>query len=153
MNIYSKFKTDENAETNGVWVDIGDGASVKVARLGNPNHEKIMERLRKPYRGILRTGGSLPDSVSTDIAIKGIVDSILLDWDGFQDENGKDLPYSQEAADKLLREMKDFRELVAFLATEQETFRAEGLKEAAKNSEPPSDGGSSGESKKTSSKT
>lgn len=140
MKIRKQYETDPVAEEEGVWVDIGEGAEVKVARLNNPRHKKALERLRKPYRNILRAGRDLPDEVSDKIAIQGMAEAILLDWRGIEHNDGSEIAYSQEKAKEILTELKDFRDTVAFLAMEAETFRKEALENAAKNSETSSPG-------------
>ncbi len=138
MKIFSQYQTDEDAEVDGVWVDLGDGGRVKVARFGNPVHEKVMERLRRPYRNMLRSGRDLPKDIQDRLTIEGLAESILLDWSGLEDENGKAIAFSKKKAKELLTDLKDFRNAVSFLALEAETFRKEALEEAAKNSVKPS---------------
>jgi len=153
MNLYRRFETDETAEREGVWVDMGDGLKVKVARFNNPAHRKIVESLQKPYRNILRAGGRLPADVQEDIAIRSMAEAILLGWEGVTDEAGAPLAYSAANAAKVLGDLRDFREQVAFLALEAETFRREALEEAGKNSVPASPGTSNGDRTCGSSKT
>lgn len=144
MKIYSRYKTDEDAELNGTWVDLGDGAQVKVARFGNAKHREIIAKLQKPYAGTLKAGLEIPEEAKMKMAVESIATSILLDWRGIEDENGSPLPYSLDNARKLLNDLKDFRDTVTYLAMQQETFRQTALEQAAKNSEPASGGGSNG---------
>ena len=133
-NLYSRFATDSKLENDGVWVDMGADLQVKVARFGNPVHEKVMEKLRRPYRNILRSGGQLPEDVQTKLTVQGMAEAILLDWKGVTDASGKDLPHSIDNAVQVLSDLKDFRNEIAFLAMERETFRAQAIEKAAKNS-------------------
>lgn len=136
MDIRKTFGTDADLETEGVWVEIGDGARVRVARQGTAAHQKALERLRAPYRTILLSGRPLPPKVAEEITVKAMSECILLGWDGFT-EDGAPLPYSRETADLLLSGVKDFRNVVAFLSSEGETFRRQAIKDAGGNSEPP----------------
>lgn len=142
MELYKQFETDTVAEVEGVWVDLGDGGSVKVARLNNPNHKKALDHLRKPYKNMLRTGRGLPDDVAEKISSQAMAEAILLDWKGLKGRDGKEVAYSPEKALELLMDpaLKDFRDNVAYLAMEQETFRKEALETAAKNSDTSSPG-------------
>jgi hypothetical protein len=135
MKIYQHYATDEQAEIDGVWVELGEGARIKVARVGNPSYEKVLRQLKKPYRNITRAGGEIPREALDKITIEATAEALLLDWQGLDDEDGTAIPYSKEAAKRLLGELKDFRETVVRLALEAETFRAEALEAAAKNSE------------------
>ena len=150
FNPYKEFETDRSAETEGAWVDLGDGAKVLVARFNNPAHEKAIRRLQKPYKSILNSGRQLPKDVADDITVKSMVEAILLGWEGMTDRDGAVLPYTQANADKLLRDLPDFRNTVASLALTAETFRLEALQDAEGNSPMSSDGKSSGAAKKAS---
>jgi hypothetical protein len=46
----SKFRQDLNMAEQGTTVDIGDGASVTVARIGNKNYISRLKELTKPYK-------------------------------------------------------------------------------------------------------
>lgn len=145
FNPYKEFETDRDAESEGVWVDLGDGAKVKVARFNNPAHEKAVRRHQKPYKSILNTGRPLPKDVADEITIKTMVETILLGWEGMADRHGDPLPYTPASAERLLRDLPDFRNTVAGLALTAETFRLEALRDAEGNSPASSDGKSDGE--------
>lgn len=124
----SNFKTNEDLETNGVWVDIGEGARLLVARMNNPNFQKMFTKLTEPHRKALQRN-TLDEAVLEDIAIRCVAKTVLLDWSGWQGDDGADVPYSEEKALEWLRDLKDFRALVREISTEQATFR-ETLDEA-----------------------
>lgn len=128
-----KFKTDLNRELDGVWVDIGKEARLKIARIGNPAYKETFRRLAKPYQRQIRTG-TLSDEVAERILAQSLAESVLLDWEGLE-ENGKPLPYSKKAALDLLTnpQLKDFRDLVAELANESELFHQQDVDEAEGN--------------------
>lgn len=141
---FSKFKTNTTLEQDGVWVDIGEGAKVRVARFGNPAYQKHLERSYKPYRKMQRTG-TVPEELQRKLFIDAMANTILLDWSGFKDDNGADVPYSVSAAIEKLTDLKDFREFISELATEAETFRDEEIAEEGDLLAKKSDGTSSGE--------
>jgi len=151
MKIKQHFATDASAEEEGVWVEIGEGAAVKVARFGNKRHEKALDRLRKPYRNILRTGGEIPKDRAEAIVIESMAEALLLDWRGFEDDDGRAIAHDKETAIGLLTELKDFRNQVAAIAMEAETYRASALEAAAKNSKSGSRGRSASEARPASS--
>lgn len=139
----SAFRTDENLEVEGVWVDIGDGGKVKVARLGNPNHRKVSQALGRPHQAQIRANRLRPE-VAEKLGIQATAQAILLDWEGITDDDGKPVPYSQGKALDLLTEFKDFRDLVLEIAGEMETFREQEIEESVGNSGSASVGKSSG---------
>lgn len=119
----SRFTTDSTLELNGVWVDIGEGAKLLVARVGNPRYRERLRALMKPYKRQIRTD-TLPEDLSEDMVLRAFSETILLGWEGLEDDNGAAVPYSREKAYELLRDLRDFRAMVAEIAQEQEAYRA-----------------------------
>ncbi len=123
MDVAKKFGTDKVKEEAGVWVSLGDGAEVLVARLTNKSYVAAIKRLTMPHRVALRNR-SLPEDLNFDITIKAMAEAVLLDWKGFQ-ENGKNLAYNREAAERLLKDYADFREQIAGIASDMDNFKSE----------------------------
>jgi len=144
MNLRKRYESDPVAEVEGVWVEIDPDAKarVKVARFNNPEHEKCLEKLRKPYRNMR----SLPKSIGDKIMNESMAEAILMGWENISLDGKKALPYSRENALKLLSdpEMHDFRETVLSIALEAESYRKSSLEEAAGNSPSASNTESSG---------
>lgn len=128
----TKFRTDEEKERKGVWIPIGDGAELLIARWGNPEMVKTSERLMEPpeikqaYRH-----GALSEEKALEINIETMAESILLDWRGLE-EKGKSIQYSKAKAIELLR-IKDFCGLVTAISKTQENFRAQVHAEGVDN--------------------
>ena len=66
-----------------------------------------------------------------EVLAKCLADSILLDWKGITDMEGKNLKYTTEMAYKALKFDLDLREFVADQADISENFRADEVEEAA----------------------
>lgn len=138
----SQFRTDETSEEAGVWVEMGEGAKVRIARMYNRKYKQEFQKLMRPYRTQARTN-TLPDDVAEELLIKVMAATILLDWKNiFLD--GKEIPYSPANAEKMLTMFKDFRNIVSEYAQDMDLFRTAELEEAAKNSEVSSGGSSTG---------
>lgn len=133
MSFLSKYKTSEELEVNGVWVDFGDGVCVKIARFSNPHSKEVRSRLERPHAQALRRG-SLPDSVSEYILLKQMAEAIIVDWKGVTDENGAELECTYDNKLSVLKKFKDFRDDVAFAAMERDTFKSADVEDAGKNS-------------------
>ena len=133
MNLHRRLATNLDAERDGAWVDLGEGAAIRVARFNNPRHKALRERLLRPYRGLLLAGRDLPDDVEDRIAIDCLAETILLDWRGIVDGQGLPVPFEHETARALLSSLRDFRETVAWHALQAETFRAAEIEDIAKN--------------------
>ena len=142
MDFSKRYKTDKDAESEGVWEDCGEGLRVKVARANNPHHQRVIENMMRPYRRQI-SNGRLSNEKMTEITVKAMAECLLIDWEGVEID-GKNVPYSREAALDLLTEYKDFREDVAELAQTMELFRATEIEEAEKNSSRASSGKASG---------
>lgn len=129
MGFLSKYKTDKDAETNGVWVEVDNGVELKVARINNDKAREERRRLEKPYRNF---ANGAPEHVQEDILRKVVSKHVLLDWKGVTDDDGKPLTFSAETAEKLFKEFPDFLNDVLNLSMARETFAAEAT-EAVKN--------------------
>jgi hypothetical protein len=128
----SEFETDLDLEKNGVWVDIGGGAQLLVARIGNPQFQTLLRKKTKPVLRLINQN-RLPDEALEEMMIETMAETVLLDWKGLT-RNGENVPFSKANALKLLKK-RDFRTLVQEIANTQETFRAEAIEEDAGNSE------------------
>ena len=74
------FGVDEEKATEGVWVPLGKGVEVKVARANNPKYQKLVTRLLRPHRRVIRRGGEAADAVMEEILNRAMAQAILLDW-------------------------------------------------------------------------
>jgi len=137
-DIKKLFMTDENRETSGVWQDVGDGIRLKVARFNNTNHKRIMEGLMKPYQHQMRRG-TLAEDVAEKLLVQGMAKAILIDWEGLE-EDGKPVKYSHKNAERLMLEVKDFRDLVHNISQTMDIYKMQEDAETEKNSEPTSTG-------------
>ncbi len=117
----------ENLETNlkleeeGVWRPIGEGAEIKVARLGNAAYLKLLRTKYKANRAVLDMEDDLAQTMGEKIAIEVYARTILKDWRGIGSK-GVPIEYSVENAEKLLG-IKDFREKVKAYAETMELFQ------------------------------
>jgi hypothetical protein len=130
-----KFAWNTETQTEGLWREIDDGAAkLKIARFNNPEHQAYLRRLREENAKLLEN----PDSEESqtklnEIASKAMAAHILKDWEGIQDEEGNDLPYSKEAAYQLLSDYEEFSNLVFSLSTDVEQYRKYKEADAVKN--------------------
>jgi hypothetical protein len=123
VSFFKRYKTDQTLEENGVWVDLGEDVHVLVGRLTSKRTREVRRRLMKKYESMRE----MPPSLEDQINIQVMAESVLLDWRGVTDENNKPIPYSRDAAIKLLTELSDFRDEVAGASMRRDIFRAEEL--------------------------
>lgn len=131
MDIKKTFGTDTKLENEGVWVDLGEGAQIKVARIGNKESKALTKRLQAPHKIAIRNE-KLPDDVWTKISVEVMAKTVLLDFKGIK-EDGKEVPFSVENATRFLTDYKDFRDQVAHYANDLNLFQAEAEEAAIKN--------------------
>jgi len=126
MDITKTFTTDKSLENNGVWVDIGGGTKLCVARMYNDRYNELLRGAMKPHkRQVLDSESSL--EIMVDVEAR----SILIGWEGVTADD-KDVPYSIETAKEYLH-IRDFRKLVLEIASSMETYKAQELEAGEKN--------------------
>jgi len=133
LDIKKEYTFDKDAETNGVWFDLGGGAWLKVARAGNDNWQKEYQKIDRRVRAKLEND-NLGQKQADDIISKVIAKSILLDWRGIAID-GEEIPYSVEKAHELLYNYPDFRGEVMGMARNEERFKKESIEDDLGNSE------------------
>ena len=115
--------TDEAKEEQGVRKDIGEGGWIHVARWGNPNFRKMMDKLLEPYQ---RAGGRgmrpVPDAEDRRMMAEVIAHTILLDFGGIKDLDGTTPEYSIEVAIRWLETASEFRKIVVKESQDVEAF-------------------------------
>jgi len=131
LDLKKTYATDKEKEIEGVWEDFGDGCRIKIARAGNPNYEKEFQRLIKPHRKALRRN-SLSNDVAKELYAKCMARAIVLDWEGLE-EDGKDIPYSVENAERILLQYPDLSQHIQEISESAETFRQELVEDSEKN--------------------
>lgn len=134
MSLYRKFKTDEKVETAGVWLDYGEGTEILVRRAGGSNKAYLQasERFRRKHRRQVEL-----DILSVDAmrkhAIEIYASTIIADWKGVTDEDGNELPFTEENVRKVLTDLPDLLEDIIQSASNSALFRAEIDEADAKN--------------------
>ncbi|WP_173087374.1 hypothetical protein [Devosia sp. 1635] len=130
----SAIKTDLAKAEQGVWIDnIPDMGELrlKVRPVGNPDYRRVYGQLVDATPRHLKRGGIISDQqTKSDISARTLADTVLLDWDGLEGEDGKPLKYDPVLAKQLLLnpEYGALRDAVAWagnVASEETTGTAE----------------------------
>lgn len=135
----SSIKQDPKKVETGIWIgDIPDfeGVRLKVRPANNPDFRQLYSQLVETTPRHLKRGGQVRD-YDTKVAINArcLADTVLLDWEGFQDDEGNPLSYQPELAKQLLLdpEMVAFRDAVSWCANVAEEETRLGFEENAGN--------------------
>lgn len=113
--LYNTFKTNEQFETEGVWLEYGyldDDESkpirIKIARAGGQNKAftKALEKATKPHRKALQAG-MLDDRIA-DRLYKGVfAETVVLDWVNVTDQDGIGLEFTKDNVLKVFSDLPD----------------------------------------------
>jgi hypothetical protein len=140
MSLFSEFKTNKSAEIEGVEVpysknDDGTIPTFRIARMGrsNSNYRKTLERETRPFRRQMELE-TLSNEMADEITLKVFVSSILLGWNNVQDENGQEIPFNQENAIALMRNLPDLYDDLSNKASKASLFRDAMMERDSKNS-------------------
>ena len=131
----SKLRQNSALESEGVWVDYMDGSRLKIARIGTRSYEKAVRELSEEHTNELRNTGTLNEEIQEKITRKSVARAVLLDWEGFYEDEELDkapdlpgnfvevregvwmesIPYTSELGEELFTEGDDFRDLYLFI--------------------------------------
>ena len=132
LDLNKHFKTDEKKELDGVWEDMGEGAEVLVARVGNDHYREAYRNIPKGVRRMIERG-TLVDEKVDELICDLIASTVLLDWKAFDYPKGKPIKYSFDNAKKVLLELPELRELIWEIANDFKRFHDEGTEADTKN--------------------
>ena len=132
----SKIAVDADAIENGRWV--GDlpglpGVELRVRGFNNADYRNLQTKKLRSITPAQRAGVSLElsDEMTNDL----LVETILLDWRGIEDDDGSPLAYSKERAREMLADprMRRFRDAVLFAADIVGELEVAAIEDDAKN--------------------
>ncbi len=120
MDLSKSFGQDKQAAEGGKWFDLEHGGRAKVAKMGCPAFKTEVQRLQKPHLAVLRSGLDNTELIDK-ITVIAMAKTILTGWDGIN-LDGEPLAYTQENAEKILKDFPDFREVISALSAERRNF-------------------------------
>jgi len=148
MGLYNTFQSDSVREREGRWFEVAAAANndktipgFKMARMhtNNPAYQAALERIYKEH------GSSIENDIfesakARPLLLQVFAETVMLDWRNVQPlDNGVAIPYSSEAAIKLLEDLPDLYDLLRDYAKKLGYFRRKEEEEATKKSQPLSD--------------
>jgi hypothetical protein len=129
------YATDKDREASeGVWLKFPGERRVRVLRAGGANRKfsRSFSRIVKPYRRQLERGTLEPEK-SDELMLEVYLDSVIIDWDGFNDSNGKPIPYTKQVAREFFTVMPEMFNDIQNIATEMATFQEQEAAEAGED--------------------
>jgi hypothetical protein len=137
-SIFSKFGTDANKETAGVWVEFfagGDTIRVKIARAGGSNaaFTKLANELAKPYRRGNVNPADIPAAVENALNARLYATAVVLDWEGVCGNDEQPIPYTVETGIEVFKGAPVFLEFVMQEASNFKNFNIAAREDEVKN--------------------
>jgi len=134
--LYKLFKTKDEYEQSGVWLDFGSDIRIKVARAGGKNIKFISK-----YNKLMRKYGraidydNMSEEESQQALAELFADTIILDWSNVTDENGIPLEFNRMNVIKVLKDLPDLFAIIRTEANKPANFKdkEEYIEEAVKN--------------------
>lgn len=125
-NLDSMFKTDDALESGGIWFDLTDTTGFLVKRFGGLNSPKVkaaMSKYFKPYARQIENG-TMDLKKEKEIMYRVFVESCLVDWKGVEID-GQEVPFSTDAALKLLCRLTDLADTLVEYAQDMKNYKEE----------------------------
>ena len=122
-------RSTADQESQGVWTTFGAGKFL-VAHTNNMVFQREITRLQAPYRKKIDKA-TLDPKIQLEIMCKAMAKGILRDWKNVGAE-GKEIPYNEDDAYKVLLLNSDLREYIQDFALDLENFRAEEIEDTGK---------------------
>lgn len=147
MSLRKTFKTDQNAEVEGVWVPVGVNEhnnkpiEIRLSRMSRTNkrYTKLLEEVTRPHSASIQNE-SMDNDLGTKLLREVFVDAVLLDWKNLPKSeltgnvaDKEDLPFNRENVLALFDELPDLYDDWESRAKKAATFREQERKSAAKN--------------------
>ena len=127
--------TDEKAELEGVWMPYEGGSRVKLARFNNETAQRMRIEWYQENKTLLESlaekNTEKAEEQRTELFKAGeseiMSKAVLLDWEGFEDENGKEVKYSQKTAEQYLTLSRDFRKDMTTMSGNRDQYLLKNL--------------------------
>lgn len=139
MGIYDTFKTNKQAEAEGVWKEFpknkdGTVPAFLIRRMSksNPEFQKRIEHYAKLYKTELSLD-IMDEEQAHEPLLRVFCETVLVDWRNVQAEDGMRMDYTPELAYQLMEDLPDLYLLLREYATKISTFRDTEIENTAGN--------------------
>jgi hypothetical protein len=139
-SIYDLFKTDENVETKGVFLNYGKSIKILVKRAGgaNRNFDRVIKELTKPHRQLVKSVQSGTASDADAKQLDGIMKrayamTVVEGWSGVRGPDKREIEFSVEACIKLFDDLPPLWVDIRDYASNYLNFMPEDIEVVAKN--------------------
>ena len=137
MSLMKAYDVNKSKVTEGIPVEFpeamnedGSIPTFYLAYAGGPNKE-YRDALAKRTRGF--RSNNIPEDIARTILIHVFAETIVKGWKHVQDEDGNEIPHSQDKCRELLTQLPEFFSVVQQRANEITTYLQSEVEETAKN--------------------
>lgn len=124
----------QSKSSEGVWFDVDSETSFLIARMFNPEFNRVFDKESKAYRqGVHRFGGDEEQAVELMTSV--YAETILLDWKGLK-RDGKEVPYSKEEAKRIFEDQRlvALKQAIIEFSQNMANYRDEEISDTGKKS-------------------
>lgn len=147
MSLRKTFKTDQNAEVEGVWVVVGMNdhnntpIEIKISRMSSSNkrYTKELNRVTKPHQSSIQND-ALDNDLAKSMLQEVFADTIILAWKNLpksdltgNEADVEELEFNRDNVLALFKEMPDLYDDWEARANKSAAFREAEREGAAKN--------------------
>jgi hypothetical protein len=125
-NLDSLFKTDNDLEKDGVWINIGNDIKFKIRRFGGSNAQRLKQAMAKFHKPVARLVemDKLSPEENIELMAKTFADSCLVDWQGVEIDGVK-APCTFDNAVKLFTQLPELFDLLFKESQKFDSFKEE----------------------------
>ncbi len=130
QSLYGLYATDTKREAEGFWHPITDDIKFLLARAGGQNSvfSKALEVKIRPHRRQI-DNEDMDTALANSIMVEVFAATVIKDWVGVTDDEGKDLPCTKENIIHILTELPELFNELRDVATKHANFRAHSTEE------------------------
>lgn len=131
--LYSQFKTSDNLEKTGVWLQYGEEGGkpvrIRIARAGGGNvaYRKALDKVTRPHKKAIQMETLSPE-MNKKLLMEVYADTVILGWENINDENGTPMGFNRDNVMKLLGDLPDIFDDIVAQAQTMAIFRDEEKK-------------------------
>jgi hypothetical protein len=133
MNIYEAFESKTLVD-GGKWFPLSPDSEIKLLYMGSDASKRAYDNLMRSYAQRQKLGIDLTEEEATSVNVTFLSETLVLDWKGIKDKEGRDLPFSKEAVAVLCKALPRFAALILRIATDETGFEKELVEEEVGNS-------------------
>lgn len=134
LDLYDTFNTNKEGEEEGRWFDLTPSTAFKIRALSAKAVLDKRETLTKPFTQMLRAGLKIPQDQNEEISLRVIAASVIADWKGVKNKAGQVVPYSENEAFAILKDLPKLANWVAGVSADSENFKDTLREDGVKNS-------------------